>query len=176
MRTYRAGQPIDMSALASELGIGRATLYRWVGNREALMSAVLAIGTEQTFRAAVKDAEGEGVTLIVDAMRRFMTSVVTNPALVALTQREPLLFVRLATMPGPIEARAAELVSGLLMQEEAAGRLALALPADVLAQAIIRLTDAHLYAHLLGRKDPEIQTELELVALLLGGQPEQARQ
>ena len=102
--------------------------------------------------------------------------MITNPALLALTQREPLLFVRLATMSGPIAERAADMIEGLLIQESAAGHLDLPLPSSVLAHAIVRLTDAHLYAHLLGRKEPEIETALELVALLLGGQAREASQ
>jgi AcrR family transcriptional regulator len=167
-----------MSALATELGIGRATLYRWVGNREDLLSAVLAEGTERTYRAAIKGAQGEGVPLVLDSMRRFMTSVLETPALKALTQREPLLFLRLATMPGAIEARAAALVSELLEQEAGGGRVRLMLPAPVMAQAIVRICDSHLYAHLLGRNEPEIETALQLVSLLLsaaapsgGGRP-----
>jgi AcrR family transcriptional regulator len=166
-RTYLRGEPLDMSALASHLGIGRATLYRWVGNREDLLSTVLAEGTERTFRAAVKDAEGEGVPLLLDCMRRFMRGVLDTPALKALTQREPLLFIRLATTPGAIEGRAAELVGELLEQEVANGRIRLTLPAPVMAQAIIRICDSHLYAHLLGRGDPEVETALQLVNLLL---------
>ena len=166
-RTYLRGEPLDMSALATELGIGRATLYRWVGNREDLLSAVLAEGTERTFRAAIKDAEGEGVPLLLDCMRRFMHSVLDTPPLKALTQREPLLFLRLATTPGAIEGRAADLVGELLEQEAANGRVRLTLPAPVMAQAIIRICDIHLYAHLLGRSDPEVETALQLVSLLL---------
>jgi AcrR family transcriptional regulator len=167
-RTYLRGEPLDMSALALELRIGRATLYRWVGNREDLLAAVLAEGTEHTFRAAIKDAQGQGVPLVIDCMRRFMHGVLMTPALKALTQREPLLFIRLATMPGAIEGRAAELVSELLEQEAATGRVRLMLPAPVMAQAIIRICDSHLYAHLLGRNEPEIETALQLVSLLLG--------
>jgi AcrR family transcriptional regulator len=166
-RTYLRGEALDMSALATELGIGRATLYRWVGNREELLSAVLAEGTERTYRAVIKDAQGEGVPLILDCMRRFMMTVLETPALKALTQREPLLFLRLATMPGTIEARAAALVGELLEQEAAGGRVRLMLPAPVMAQAIVRICDSHLYAHLLGRNEPEIETALQLVNLLL---------
>lgn len=89
-RIYLRGEPLDMSALATELGIGRATLYRWVGNREDLLSVVLAEGTERTYRAAIKGAQGQGVALILDSLRRFMTDVLETPALKALTQREPL--------------------------------------------------------------------------------------
>jgi AcrR family transcriptional regulator len=169
-RTYLRGEALDMSALAADLGIGRATLYRWVGNREDLLTSVLAEGTELTFRAAIKGANGQGVALIIDCLRRFMNSVLTTPALKALTAREPMLFLRLATMPGAIEGRAAQMVGELLAQEEATGRITLMLPSSVMAQAIIRICDSHLYAHLLGHKEPEIDTALQLVGLLLNAQ------
>jgi AcrR family transcriptional regulator len=173
-RTYLRGDALDMSALATELGIGRATLYRWVGNRDDLLAAVLAEGTERTFRSAVKGAQGEGIGLLLDCTRRFMHGVLATPALKTLTQREPLLFIRLATMPGAIEARAADMIGELLEQEAASGRLYLALPAPVLAQAITRICDSHLYAHLLGRGEPEIDTAVQLVELLLTASQSQA--
>jgi AcrR family transcriptional regulator len=166
-RTYLRGETLDMSALATGLGIGRATLYRWVGNREDLLTAVLAEGTELTFRAAIKGANGQGVALILDCLRRFMNSVLTTPALRALTAREPILFLRLATMPGAIEGRAAQMVGELLAAEEAHGRIQLVLPAPVMAQTIIRICDSHLYAHLLGRKCAEVEPALTMVGLLL---------
>ncbi len=169
-RIYLRGEALDMSALAGELGIGRATLYRWVGNREDLLAAVLAEGTERTYRAVIKDARGEGIALVIDCLRRFMHTVLATPPLLALTQREPLLFIRIATMPGAIESRSADLVAELLQQEAAGGRLRLMLPAPVMAQAIIRICDSHLYAHLLGRNEPEIETGLQLVELLLTAQ------
>jgi hypothetical protein len=44
----------------------------------------------------------------------------------------------------------------------------IALTTAVLGQAIVRLYDAHLYANLLGRDEPEIETALGLAAALLG--------
>ena len=55
----------------------------------------------------------------------------------------------------------------LLEQEAANGRVQLMLPAPVMAQAIIRICDSHLYAPLLGRNEPEVETALQLVSLLL---------
>jgi AcrR family transcriptional regulator len=166
---YAAGEAIDMSALATRLNIGRATLYRWVGNREELLAEVLAGATERSFRAAEGAAQGHGVNRTVDVFERFMRAVLSNPGLVALTQREPLVFVRLATSPGAIEDTASALVQGWLTQEQAAGQLTLPLPASALATAIVRICDVQMYRHLLGRGDPDIETALDTVRLLLGG-------
>ena len=36
-QAYLRGEAVDMSALAAQLGIGRSTLYRLVGNRDDLL-------------------------------------------------------------------------------------------------------------------------------------------
>jgi AcrR family transcriptional regulator len=167
-KVYLRGDPLDMSALAAELGIGRATLYRWVGNREDLLSAVLAEGTESMFRAVAKDAQGAGPELVLDCMRRYMSTVVDAPALRALTQREPLVFIRLATVPGALETRASHLLAELIEQETATGRLRPSIAPLRLAEAIVRLCNSYLYAHLLGgRSNAQVEPALAVVSLLL---------
>lgn len=171
-RAYLHGEPIDMSALAGQLGIGRATLYRWVGNRDELLSIVLAGLTERTFRHAERLARtGGGPEYVVDVLGRFMRAVLAAPGLKALTQREPLVFLRLATTPGAVEDRAAELIAELLERERDGGRLELVLPASALAVAIVRICDVHMYAHLLGRTGPEVETALKFVRVLVGAPP-----
>src|ERR1700712_4307668 len=38
---FIAGERLDMGALAAELGVDRTSLFRWVGNRDALLAEVL---------------------------------------------------------------------------------------------------------------------------------------
>ncbi|QKW36076.1 TetR/AcrR family transcriptional regulator [Actinomadura sp. NAK00032] len=164
---YLRGEPIDMSALAAELGVGRATLYRWVGGREQLLGAVLAEMTERTYRDAVRGVGGSGAPRILALLERFMRAVVDAAPLKAFTEREPRLFIRLATMPGTIEDRAAELLARELQAETDRGALRVPLPTATLAQAIVRVADAFMYAHYLGGNRPEIDRALEVVELLL---------
>jgi AcrR family transcriptional regulator len=168
-RTYRAGQTLDMSALATELGIGRSTLYRLVGNREDLLGTVLAKATERTFqRAAAATTADRGADLVLDVMDRFMHAVINAQPLQALFEREPLVSVRLMLLPGPVEQTAARLISQMLETEVTAGQLELPLVPSVCGEAIVRMCDAHLYAPLLGRTEPGIDTALDLVKALLG--------
>ena len=176
-RLYLAGEPVDMSALAAELGIGRSTLYRLVGNREDLLAIVLAAATERTFRRTVADMAAEagsdteppgGTEYILAVMDRFLNAVVDAKPLQAVSQREPLLIVRLMLLPGLVEQTAGRLVGELLDAEVAAGRMELPLPTATFGLALIRMCDAHLYAPLLGGGAPEIGTALDLVAALLG--------
>ena len=55
----------------------------------------------------------------------------------------------------------------MLDREAATGRLPLTLAPLVLAEAIVRICDSHLYAHLLGRSTPSTDNALQVVELLL---------
>jgi AcrR family transcriptional regulator len=168
-RQYLAGQSLDMSALAAELGIGRSTLYRIVGNREDLLGTLLAQATERTFRRATTGTTAEGgLAYVVEVLDRFMHAVTGARPLRMLSEREPLLFMRLVLLPGQVEQTAGRLIGDLLATEVAAGRLELPLPPAVCGDAIVRMCDPHVYAHVLGRGEPEIDAALELIAALLG--------
>jgi len=167
-QAYLNGDAVDMSALAAQLDIGRSTLYRLVGNRDDLLEIVLAEATERTFRRAAASATADGGTdLVLDVINRFMHAVIDAEPLQALCKREPLVFIRLALLPGAVEQIAATQMAELLQTEVTAGRLEASLPATTLSQAIVRMCDAHLYAPLFGGAEPEIDTALDLVAALL---------
>ncbi|MGH8775503.1 MAG: QsdR family transcriptional regulator [Jiangellaceae bacterium] len=167
-RCYLDGEPIEMSELAQQLGIGRATLYRWLGNRERLIETVLAEATDRTYRRAARHARGVGAARVLDLMRRGMRDVLAAEPLQVFTKREPLLFIRLATMPGKIEDQAATVIAEVIEEEITAGRLDLPVPARTVALGLVRISDALLYAPLFGRSEPEVETALDLAALLLG--------
>jgi AcrR family transcriptional regulator len=168
-RRYLAGDRVDMSEVAQELGIGRATLYRWAGNHDDVLAEVLADQTERLFRHTLIADGTCGAERVLGVVEAFMRAVLDSVPLKALTSRDPLLFLRLATMPGAIEERAGLLVLEVLEQESRAGTLRLALPGPVLAQAIVRVADAFMYRHLMGAGPPDVQSALDVVGLLLRG-------
>ncbi|WP_018178236.1 QsdR family transcriptional regulator [Jongsikchunia kroppenstedtii] len=167
-QVYLAGGAVDMSALATTLGVGRATLYRHVGNREELIATVLAEATERTMRRVSRSVTTTGAQRILDLVAGQMHAVDKAKPLHDFTSREPLLFVRLALMPGKIEAVSTAVLAEALTEESESGRLSLPLPVDDLALAIVRICDVNLYAPLLGGDRAEIDTALNLVALILG--------
>src|SRR6476646_9378151 len=59
-RHWRGGRRIDVGALAGELGIGRATAFRWVGSRDLLMGEVLWAECDAQMRAAAAAQRGRG--------------------------------------------------------------------------------------------------------------------
>jgi len=173
---YLAGEKLDMSWLADDLGASRATLYRWVGNRDDVLAVVLSEATERTYRQAIEQAQGHGSAYLLDLFNTVMRSIVASAPLRALTTREPMVFIRLAFLPGAIESAAARITAEVLARESASGALKLTLTPDVLAKALVRICEVHLYAPLLGGDEPEIETALDLVSLLLSGQDTPAGQ
>jgi len=167
---YLAGEKLDMSSLADDLGASRATLYRWVGNRDDLLGVVLSEATERTYRKAIEQAQGSGTAYLLDFFNRVMRSIVVSAPLRVLTTREPMVFIRLAFMPGAIESAAARITAEVLARESARGSLQLTLAPEVLGKALVRICEVHLYAPLLGGDEPEIDTALDLVSLLLGAE------
>src|SRR3712207_720182 len=71
-RLFVDGARVDMHTLADALGIGRTTLYRWVGDREQLIGAVLARMAGAAFEQAAERARGRGLERALDRIRNFM--------------------------------------------------------------------------------------------------------
>jgi AcrR family transcriptional regulator len=103
---FLRGERVDMNTLSSALGIGRTTLYRWVGDRERLIGEMLAELTDRTWDLAIEEADGEGGERAMDAGRRFMELTANFPPLRQFAEREPQLALRVLLAPeGAVAAR-----------------------------------------------------------------------
>ncbi len=91
---FLRGERVDMNILSESLGIGRTTLYRWVGDRESLIGEVLAELTDLAWDYVIEHAEGEGADRAMDAGRRFMEATAGFPPLRLFAEREPQLALR----------------------------------------------------------------------------------
>lgn len=91
-----AGERVELHVLCRRLGIGRTTLYRWVGDRDRLLGDVLAELTDIAWDAVIPQAEGpDGEARAMDAGRRFMQLTATFPPLRRFAEREPQLALRI---------------------------------------------------------------------------------
>jgi AcrR family transcriptional regulator len=86
---FLRGERIDMAALAAQMGIGRTTLYRWVGDRDQLLGDVLAGLADETARRVADQADGIGLDRALGTIRRFMEVTSSFPPLAEFAQREP---------------------------------------------------------------------------------------
>src|SRR5919204_6987473 len=74
-RMWLSDQRIDMGGLAASLGVSRATLYNWVGDRERLTAEVLWSIAEQTIARARKRARGSGPTYVSAVIDGYLTAL-----------------------------------------------------------------------------------------------------
>jgi AcrR family transcriptional regulator len=102
---FLRGERVDMNALSEALGIGRTTLYRWVGDRERLIGEVLAELTDTAWDYATSQAEGEGVERAMDSGRRFMEVTANFDPLRQFVDREPQLALRVLLTPDGLVAQ-----------------------------------------------------------------------
>src|SRR5213083_3412340 len=68
---YLRGQRVDIRAIAAELGLGRVTVHRWFGTREALIGEVVVLAAEPVLEAARAGASGRGGPALLDTFDRF---------------------------------------------------------------------------------------------------------
>jgi len=173
LAAYEAGRRLDMSGLAEELGIARATLYRRVGSRERLLGEVLWWRSRQVLDAALRATAGlRGEARIVALVEAYLEAVYTRPQLHALLGREPANALRILTSStSPVHTGILRALEAVLAEEEERRALSLTIDSATLAYVIVRLGESLLYAEPF---DPEAspppqRTVVEVVARLLAG-------
>ncbi len=72
---FLEGRKLDMQQLAAELGVGRATLYRWCGSRELLLGEVLWSVQRDALGAAWGRTRGDSVERLVRTLTRLLRDI-----------------------------------------------------------------------------------------------------
>jgi AcrR family transcriptional regulator len=167
--TYLDCRRLDMRALAGELGISRATLYRHAGGRDRLLGEVLCYRTQLALAAAATGMERmKGERRVVTVVERFMRIVHESAPLHRLLEAEPETALRLLTSKhGPVQRRVIDGLERLLAHEESRGELRLGVDPAALAYAIVRIGESFLYADVIADNDPDVDQAVTLVSRLL---------
>src|SRR4051795_13708439 len=76
---YLLGQRVDVQAIAGELGVGRATIYRWFGSREKLLGEIIIRATEPVLEAARRGQRGKGGPGLLETFDRFNRALADAP-------------------------------------------------------------------------------------------------
>jgi AcrR family transcriptional regulator len=148
LKAYEERRQLDMSALAAEIGIARATLYRRVGSRQRLLGEVLWHRSRQVLAGALTASEGlRGAARVLAIFESYLRVVVDRPELHALFDRDPEGALRLvATQESPVHRGLVRVVSSVLAEEEERGTLRLTIDRETLAFVIVRIGESLVYA------------------------------
>jgi hypothetical protein len=170
-RRYLAGERIDMRALAGELGVSRATLYRWTGPREQLISDVVFSLSDDVFERAKREtAHLSGAERLLGVFRLHVGALVSAPALQAFLRTETHAALRILTArDGSVQRRTVARLAELYRQEQAAGTFHPRADPDVLAYAVVRVTEGFIYNDAIAAVEPAVEEAATIVALLLTG-------
>ena len=145
-RAFLASERVDMTAIAAELGVSRVTLYRWVGNRAALLGEVMASLAIRTARAERQRMHANGGVGIARVAAHLVQTLMANDAMQHLLHTEPDFALRvLTTAEGPTVVRITEYWTAEIEAEVAAGRFSPALAPPDLAYLIVRLSESFVY-------------------------------
>ena len=167
-RRFLGRQRVSVEDIAAELGISRATAYRWVGNAEQLAGEVIASIAEATFRRALAEARGRGAARVIDVMARGMRYIATAPAYREFMERDPQKALRIvASKEGPVQQRTIALHQELLEEEVRRGALELPVDSHTMAYALVRTVESFLYADAIAGEKPDIDKAVEILKLML---------
>lgn len=168
-----AGRRIEMQELAAELGVNRATLFRWVGGRDDLLAEILWSLAEPTLAQAVNDADASGGQRISTIMGRFIALLDEADFFREFLRREPERALRiLTTRASTVQSRLVMAVETLVQEEITRAQLHPPLAPHDLAYLIVRIVESFLYADIItGEQHDAAKATLAITALLGSGGP-----
>jgi AcrR family transcriptional regulator len=169
LHRYLRGRRVDVRAIAAELGLGRATIYRWFGSREKLLGEVIIRATEPVLAEARAGLAGKGGPGLLDTFDRFNRALADAPALRAFVEQERDTSLRIiASGAGIVQPRIVELITGLITEEVEAGTYRPPVEPSVLGYAIVKLAQACLLNDAVVGIRGDVDRLREVEAALLG--------
>ena len=143
---FLAGQRVDLTVVARELGLGRATIYRWFGSRDGVLGDVIVDELQlllDRHRSRVRQRGAKGLLEVFDRVNRALSR--SQPLRRLLEQERESALRMLTSGGGPVQSRAVEAIQALIDREVSDGRYDPPADTSTLAYAIVRLADAFLY-------------------------------
>jgi AcrR family transcriptional regulator len=143
---YLHGRRLDLTVIARELGLGRATIYRWFGSRDGLLGQIVAGELEQLVASERRRVRRRGASGLLEVFDGVNRRLARSRALRSLLEQERDVALRMLTLSGGyVQPRAVSCVRELIEDEAAAGTYAPPVDPAALAYAIVRLAEACLY-------------------------------
>jgi AcrR family transcriptional regulator len=169
-RKWLAGERIDMGALAAELGVGRATLFRWVGSRELLLGEIVWSVQQPFIERARTEVKGNGPAAVAEVCERMMRATLSFAPLRRFIESDPEYALRVLTSKSStVQSHNIEAMRAGLEEQVAAGHLRPKLPVDTLAFVIVRLAESFVYADIISGREPAVDQAGAAIRVLLGG-------
>ncbi|WP_459961392.1 QsdR family transcriptional regulator [Nocardia sp. IFM 10818] len=139
------GQRIDVNAIATQLGVSRASVYRWFGSRDGLVGAVLSRQLERMVAHTDRRCRSTGEKRLEEVLNTTVQWLVDHDSLRTYFDNESTAALRMITRSdGPVHQAAVAMVERLIESAEAQGYRP-PIERGTLAYALVRLWEAFLY-------------------------------
>ena len=159
---------IELQKLALELGISRATAYRWAGSAEQLVGQVLASLVDDTFQQILQRTTSTGSARVLEVLERGMHYAQRFQPLQQFLARDAQLGLRIvASKHGPVQGRTIANLERLLDEEVDRGHMTLPVDTAVMAYALTRIVESFLYADVITGATPDLENASKILKLML---------
>jgi AcrR family transcriptional regulator len=168
-REFVEGRRLEMQAIAAEVGIARATVYRWFGSRDGLIGEMLARDAEGYFRHVRARVGGRGSRALLDTFDQINRGLARSFALRRFLEQEREAALRTLTSSGGIvEPHSVSVITDLIEAEVRSGAYDPPVEAPTLAYAIVGLANAFLYNDAVAGIRGDVDRLRDVEAALLG--------
>lgn len=167
-RRFFEGRPFDVSAIAAEAGIGRTTLWRWFGDRDALLGELLGTLSLDLIQRVERSTRKRGAERFLTVFERFLLDVTTSEPLLELLRKDPVGTASVLMSPeGRVYPRLVDATERLIEHEIAHGSLWLAIEPRMLANLTVEIGMVHTWANILSGQPPDVERALETARTLV---------
>jgi AcrR family transcriptional regulator len=168
-RRYVDGERVDMRAIAADLGVGRATLYRWFGSRQELLGEVIGRETQGYFAHVRARVGGRGAPALLETFDRINRGLVRATGLRRYVEQEREAALRtLTSSAGRVQPAAVGAIAAMIEHEVRSGAYDPPTDPAILAYAIVRLAEAFIYNDALAGIRGDVEDLRRIEAALLG--------
>jgi AcrR family transcriptional regulator len=161
-RRFLAGERVDMTALAGQLGVNRVTLYRWVGSREQLLVEVVWSLTRRTLDKleAKHRRDRAGSARAVAILTEFLEATIAHPGMQRWLAEEGESAMRLLTRhETDFQPRLIAAVEELIDPDDP--------DRHEVAYALVRVIESYTYLDLITGETPDAGRARPIFARLL---------
>ncbi|HDZ58083.1 MAG TPA: TetR/AcrR family transcriptional regulator [Pseudomonas xinjiangensis] len=165
---FEAGERVDIKSLCTKLNVDRTTLFRWVGNRDQLLTEVMwTLSKRLLADIGTRNYSEKGGARIAMIVGDYAEALSSSEFFRKFVQREGEIALRILTKKSIIQQRLINRLEQLLQAEMQQGNLNPPMSCHDLAYVIVRIVEAFIYTDFItGEPAEPKKARLAISALL----------
>lgn len=169
-------QRLNLGSMAEELGVSRATLFRWIGNKDLLMGEIIWSVYKPTVLHIRDECKSEGVDYVVDVFREVNKKVFSSkPFRHFLMSDGQYALSIISSKNSAFHARMVSINTELLQREVDRGHIKPYMSINSMSYFMVRIGESCTFSEMILDQEPDLE-QLEdactAVRILLGGKPD----